>query len=151
MIFALGSFAQAAPWEHQTDDYGHEAYQGSKDGKYLLAFVCGDDAEDGAFYILTPEPYEATTSYADVVPTTFTLSEKALEISGVFEERTGKVSVYFTFSPQLVQLFDLVANATGDIEASFFDKQVSFSSEGSAAALAYATDGSPDTCNPYKF
>lgn len=150
-MLALNGAANAAPWEHQTDDYGHEAYQGSTDAKYLLAFICGDDADAGAFYILTPEPYEATTSYADAVPTTFVSNGKMFEISGVFKERTGTVSVHFESTPKLDQLYDLIANAKGDIKVNFFDKQMSFSSEGSAMALGYAADGSPDNCNPYKF
>jgi hypothetical protein len=63
-------------------------------------------------------------------------------MSGVFEERTGNVSVYFNSTddtaPQLARLYDLIANAKGDITVSFFDKQMSFSPEGSAAALGYA-------------
>lgn len=150
MMLAISSAAHAAAWQHQTDDFGHEAYQGSKDEKYLLAFICGDDADGWAFYILTPEPFEATTSYADTVPTTFTSNAKTLEISGVFKERTGSVSVHFESTPKLDQLYDLIANAKGDIKVRFFDKQMSFSSEGSGEALGYAAPAdNPDDCNPY--
>lgn len=153
LMLALGGTAHAAEWVHQTDDYGHEAWQGSTDEKYLLAFFCGDDADDGAFYILTPEPYEASTSYAAAVPTTFTASGKKLEMSGVFEERTGSVSVYFEATDdnalEIAQLYNLISGASGDIKVSFFDKQMSFSSEGAAAALNYAADGRPGNCNAY--
>jgi hypothetical protein len=33
VMLALGGAAHAAAWEHQEDDTGHEARQGSKDDK----------------------------------------------------------------------------------------------------------------------
>ncbi|MBK9004368.1 MAG: hypothetical protein IPM67_13030 [Sphingomonadales bacterium] len=148
-VLAFTGSANAGPWQHDEKDYGHLAWQESKDGKYQLGFMCGEDADDGAFYIRTSERYEATTSYADAVPTTFASNGKTLEMSGVFETRAGMVSVYFDSMSKLALLYDLIANAKGDIKINFFDKQMSFSSEGSAAALEYAAPGSPDNCNPW--
>lgn len=144
--------AFAAPWEYQGDYYGHEAWQGSADGENVLAFTCGDDAYDGAFYIATSEPYEATTSYADEVPATFTLDGKTVSVSGVFEDRAGNVGVYFEYNdataPHLDQLFSLIVRARGDIGVKFFDKSMVFSSEGAAAAINIVANG-PTDCNPY--
>lgn len=148
-VLAFSGAAHAGPWQHDEKDYGHLAWQGSKDEQYQLAFMCGDDAYNGAFYIRTSERYEATTSYADAVPTMFTTNGKTLEMSGVFETRAGMVSVYFDSTRKLAQLYDLIANAKGDIKVNFFDKQMFFSSEDSAVALGYAADGSPDNCNPW--
>lgn len=146
---AFSGAANAAPWRHEEYDDGHLAQQWTQDAQYLLTFSCGDEDEDGAFRILTPESYEPKKSYARAVTTSFASNGQKLEIPGVFKEEDTYVSVYFAPTPKLAQLYDLIASAKGDIKVGFLDKQLTFSSEGAAAALGYAADGSPDSCHPW--
>lgn len=145
----LSGAANAGQWRHEEYDDGHLAQQWTQDAQYMLTFSCGDEDEDGAFRILTPEAYDPAKSYVGPVRTSFASNGKKLEISGVFREEDTYVSVYFAPTPKLAQLYDLIAGAKGDIKVVFLGKQLSFSSDGAAAALGYAADGSPDNCHPW--
>ncbi len=146
---AFSGAADAAPWRHEEYDDGHLAQQWTEDSRYLLTFSCGEEDNDGAFRILTSERYEPTRHDARTVPISFASNGQRLEIPGAFKEEDAHVSVYFGPTPKLAQLYDLITNAKGDIKVSFLDRRLSFSADGAATALGYATEGSPDSCHPY--
>lgn len=151
-MIALTGAAKAEPWEYQGDDQVHEAWQGSKDGEYVFAFACEGFGSYGEFYVATPEPYEETTSYADRVPTIFTADGRSMEVNGVFEERAGSVSVFFPYTKEsatgLDRLFAMVVAARGDIGIRFFDKNLTFASEGLAAAFEKVAAAPGDCRDP---
>jgi len=161
-VLAMNGAPLAGPWEYQSDDYGHEAWQASNDGDYALSFVCDDTyGDNGIFRIAGPERYEKTTSYADKVPTTFTVDGKSLEISGVFtagnelitedfEDHMGTIGVLYAYTnesgPKLTQLFDMIVAAKGDIRVRFFDKDLAFSLEDAAVVLEQVA-AAADVCH----
>lgn len=144
IIAAMTAAAHAAPWQYQTyyseeadTTFFHAAQWTQGAEPFGLGYECDDFSFEDALYIQTPERFDPSTSYAPEVPTIFTVDGKAIEVSGKFQNSDDILYVYFS-GPEIEtfqDLFHALAAARSDIQVAYFDKSLSFSSEGVEEAL----------------
>lgn len=143
-IAATIAVAHAAPWQYQTyyseegDIQFFNAAQWTDGAEpFGIGYECDDFSFEDGLYIQTPERFDPRTSYAPEVPTIFTVDGKAIEVSGEFQNSNDTLYVYFS-GPEIEtfqDLFNALAAARSDIQVAYFDKSLSFSSEGVEEAL----------------
>jgi hypothetical protein len=141
VIGAATTAVQAAPWQSGLLDDEittyYFAYQQAENGEHRLGYECEASSGVDVFVIETPEPYDPTTSYAPEVPTSFIIDGETIEVSGVFQDRQGKLFVaYESFAIDgFGALFDKLLVAQSPVRVTFFDRDLSFSSEGLREAV----------------
>lgn len=135
--------ATAAPWQNsqlkiEGDIDVLYASQLDASGQYVLAVNCIVQSGGGTLFIVTPHPWEETTSYAPEVPTTFIADGETHTLTLKFITAGGRVAVATAFSDdpdRFNALILTIQRAGSTIDVSYFDTSLSFSSEGSSAAI----------------
>jgi hypothetical protein len=147
LVLASASAAVAGPWQTDSifdgdDLIGDTAYQWEDSvDNVLLGYDCDAMLGFEALYVQIDEQYDATTSYAPEVPTTFTVDGVAFDVSGVFENRDGYLFTYYDgLEDGVFELVEQLLIAKDSVTVSFFDKRYSFSAEGIGAALSTASE-----------
>lgn len=136
VIAAAATAAEAAPWQSGLLDDEittyYYAYQQAESGEHRLGYECEASSGVDVFFIETPEPYDPTTSYAPEVPTSFIIDGETIEVSGIFQDRGGKLFViYESYAiERFGALFDKLLVAQSTVRVAFFDRDLSFSPEG---------------------
>lgn len=126
----IGSVAYAEPWKVTETNYAKIATQTSNADGIRLSYTCGN-------FRITPveqglEPWSETAM-------SFTVDGRKIDTTGYYEAIIpgDRPEASFGFANHKI-LRKLVAAAKGDIIVEFRDKDLTFSSEGSAAALKMA-------------
>jgi hypothetical protein len=134
-LSASPSFACAEEWHYGTYEIdqtmkGHTAYVRSDSGQYTLSFDCDDYWNVRIIYVGTPVRWEATTSYAPEVPTTFDDGRRLLDVAGMFEDRNGQLFVSYNENMMEAGAFDaivdLLVDSNGPLQVSFFSYSAAF-------------------------
>jgi hypothetical protein len=142
LLAALAVPAVAAPWQTMDLMEGEMqlryAFQADDSQQYQFAVSCVVGSAGYSMFVLTPEPWEETTSYAPDVQLTMSFDgELRPNLQFFFANGSGLVTVAYrqeNFEGELGQLLAML-KAASRFEVSYFDKNLSFSGEGSSAAI----------------
>jgi len=142
LFAALALPALAAPWQTLEVQQGEVqlryAYQVDDTQQYRLAVSCIIGSGGHGLFVQTPEAWEDTTSYAPQVPLAMSFDGSPRpNLLFAFANGGGFLMVVHereSFAGERDQLLDAL-KATSRVDVSYFDTLLSFSGEGSRAAI----------------
>jgi hypothetical protein len=148
-LSALNAPAVAAPWANNQIDYddsgsAYIAYQFSeKTDDYVLVYECDSEWQLDSITVESPETYDATASYASLVPTQFIVDDGTpVEMNGVVREYFGRVAVFydsFDAWEEFARVLNAVQGAKTSIRVKFLEHDVTFSADGVREATTQAS------------
>ena len=147
ITLASTSLCSAAPWNTDKFDTGvivsYTATQSDVAEDYYLVVQCIVPGR-WDIHVESPIDWEDDASYAPDVPAIFGIDGVEVgNVAFVFDDRSlteGIVAYAMGQELPFDALRDALASASSAIDLAYFDKRISFSSEGSAAAIRYVKD-----------